>query len=100
MALELLREQATRFRAAIERCAREALPTTFDNFPRGSCGDVTPLLGTFLADQGLGAFTYMLGERVGGVRYQSHAWLEVEGAIVDITADQFGELMEPVMVVP
>ena len=53
MNLDLLRERATNFRDAIERCERSSLPITFENFPCGSCGDVTLLLGTFLSEQGL-----------------------------------------------
>lgn len=33
----------------------------------------------------------MLGE-------QSHAWLEYDGLIIDITADQFDEVSEPIIV--
>lgn len=68
-----------------------------------ACGNATPLLGTYLAEIGLGTFDYVLGERRerdadGGPQYQSHAWLEQDGLIVDITGDQFSEGAEAVIV--
>jgi hypothetical protein len=46
--LDRLRELAGAFRDATERTDRKRLPIAFENFPRGSCGEVAPLLGTFL----------------------------------------------------
>jgi hypothetical protein len=100
--LDAVRGSATAFRAAIERCDRRALPIGFECFPRGSCGDTTLLLGTYLTEQGLGAFEYVYAQR--GRRdadqptWQSHAWLRQGPLIVDITADQFPEVAEPVIV--
>jgi len=94
-----LRELATAFREAIERCDRKRLPLSFETFPCGSCGDATNLLGMFLIEQGAGAFRYICGER--GTRWaswHSHAWLEADGVIIDITADQFPEMTEKVVV--
>jgi len=54
---------ASRFRAAIERCDRKGLTICLQNFPFGSCGDATPLLGTYFIEQGLGTFTYTVGLR-------------------------------------
>jgi hypothetical protein len=71
-------------------------------FPIGACGDAVPLLGTYLAEQGLGSFTYVLGLRAkeGTSRHHSHAWLESDGdgTIIDITADQFPEIDQKVIV--
>jgi hypothetical protein len=95
-----LKSVATRFRLAIERCDRRQLPVCMQGFPAGACGDATLLLGTFLADQGLGTFMYVLGTRTDNEidgRY-THAWLEGDGIIVDITADQFSEVDERVIV--
>lgn len=64
----------------------------------GSCGDVAPLLGAFLHDQGAGTFSSVFGMRGEGNNRRSHAWLEGEGLIVDITADQFDEVTERVIV--
>lgn len=94
--LRAVREAARRFRGAIERAPRKALGISFERFPRGACGDATPLLGTYLLEQGLGPFQYVLGERAtrdpdGHPSTESHAWLEAGELLVDITADQFGD---------
>ena len=86
---------AVRFRTAIEKCDPSRLPIGFQKFPRGNCGDAALLLGTFLKE----TFTYVVGERgKKGRTWRSHAWLEADGVIVDITADQFPEIAEPVIV--
>jgi hypothetical protein len=95
-----LRAAAMRFRLAIERCDPKQLTICMQDFPAGSCGDATPLLGTYFIEEGLGTFTYVLGERaadnING--RHSHAWLEADGVIVDITADQFVENDQKVIV--
>lgn len=100
--LERIRSLAARFRAAIERCDRQTLPVGFEQFPRGSCGDAALLLGTYLAAQGLGGFEYVSGSRgrrdIDPPTWQSHAWLRQGMVIVDITADQFAEVAEAVLV--
>jgi hypothetical protein len=90
-----IREAATVFRAAILRCPRSDLPTQ-KNFPHGSCGDASTLLGQYLFDQSLGLWEYTGGERERDLH--SHAWLECDGLIIDITADQFEDVDEPVIV--
>jgi hypothetical protein len=89
-----LRELAGAFRSAIERTDRERLPCTLQEFPKGSCGDAALLLGTFLKNQGMGPFQYVCGWRDG----YSHAWLEADGIIIDITADFFPDESDPVIV--
>jgi hypothetical protein len=92
--LSEIRELATRFREAIERCPREHLPITFADFPRGACGDATLLLANHLERNGHTGFVYVLGARNGG----SHAWLRRDALIVDITADQFEDQFQSVIV--
>jgi hypothetical protein len=89
-----IRELCGVFRRAIERTDRKRLPITLQDFPRGSCGEVAPLLGTFLKNRGMGTFQYICGRRKG----HSHAWIEADGIIIDITADQFPEISERVIV--
>ena len=96
--LARIRELAAFFRTAIELCDRKRLPITFKEFPLGSCGDAAILLGTFLKEEGAGTFTYMVGQRGEGNDRHSHAWLEDDGVIVDITADQFLDMTERVIV--
>jgi hypothetical protein len=91
---------ATAFRDAIERADRAKLGITFQAFPRGSCGDASPLLGRYLKDRGFADVTYVLGMRgrtIDGNEH-SHAWLRVDAYIVDITADQFDEVDQRVIV--
>jgi hypothetical protein len=95
-----LRKLASLFRAGIERADRSRLPIGFSDFPRGSCGDATLLLGTFLLEEGLPEFQYMLGERHydGSGFPHSHAWLQREKLIIDITADKFPDKRARVIV--
>ncbi len=89
--VEAIRAAAGRFRAAIQCCPRHLLPVTLQGFPCGARGDATILLGEFLASEGFGVFDYVAGE-CSRPHYQSPAWLERDGLIVDITADQFARV--------
>ncbi|MBC2726029.1 MAG: transglutaminase domain-containing protein [Desulfosporosinus sp.] len=65
----------------------------FLRFPHGCCGDTSNLLSRFLRDNGIST------EYVSGFRgNQSHAWLEYDNLIIDITAYQFPEIKEEVLV--
>jgi len=92
--LDILRSACVRFRRALEACDRQLLPCTFENFPRGACGDTTYLLAKFLEESGFGSFDYVLGER--GTWF--HAWLQQGDVIVDITGDQFDDMPEAVFI--
>jgi hypothetical protein len=89
-----IRDLAKRLRAAIEACDLSTLPITFHEFPRGSCGDASLILAKHLKDNGQKGFAYVCGMRDG----HSHAWLERDGLIVDITGDQFADNEDPVCV--
>ncbi|HDS05872.1 MAG TPA: hypothetical protein ENN95_02400 [Deltaproteobacteria bacterium] len=99
MDINKIRETATVFRNAIEVCA-PSLGVIFKKFPSGACGEAVLLLGTYLIEQDLGEFQYMLGDY--GARtdsnWSSHAWLQADNLVVDITADQFPEVNEKVVV--
>ena len=97
-----LRTLATRFRSAI----RATDPSEVDPevrfivaaFPKGVCGAVCFLLGHYLRENGFPAAEYVNGiRRFDG---ESHAWIETEGIIVDITGDQFAEIADEVVVTP
>jgi hypothetical protein len=85
---------ASDFRAAIERCPREGLPITFERFPHGSCGDAALLLAKYLERNAHTGFVYVLGMR----DQRSHAWLQRDDLVIDITADQFEDQDQPVIV--
>jgi hypothetical protein len=59
-------------------------------FPHAACGDTTLLLAEYLDEQGYGRAHYICGE----LGAQTHAWLELCGYVVDITADQFEDYAE------
>ncbi|MCB5205767.1 hypothetical protein [Methylovorus mays] len=100
MDITLINQLATGMRMAIESIPKDKLPLPMSHFPKGACGDATLLLGAYFADNGITEFQYVCGER--GVKedrtWSTHAWLESEGLVVDITADQFEEIDEKVIV--
>lgn len=92
--VDAIKEQASVFRKAIERCARSGRlrAITLHNFPHGSCGDVADMLGMYLNETLALNTEYVAGWHAS----RSHAWLEHAGIVIDITSDQFGN--EPVLV--
>ncbi len=79
-------QQATAFRRAIERCRDRLLAISLTDFPYGSCGDASDMLGMFLMDTIDVKAEYVSGWHSA----QSHAWLMYSALDIDITADQFG----------
>src|SRR5690348_16308260 len=92
--LDHLKEVVSHFRRAIEACDQAHLPATFQDFPAGSCGDTTLLLAKFLEQNGFGHFDYVFGAQEG----KTHAWLQKARLVIDITADQFADVDQPVIV--
>lgn len=87
-------------RNVLETLPQEWIPEPMATFPRGSCGDASLLLGSYLADCGYFGFEYIAGER-GFQRnntWTSHAWLAQKSIIVDITADQFSDAPSAVVI--
>lgn len=69
-------------------------------YPRGACSDASMLLGAFLADCGFIDFDYVSGHR-GNMEdnsWSSHAWLQAGEMVIDITAGQFEDAPEQVIV--
>ena len=85
--LDRIKHLACQFRDAIEACDQAHLPSTFQDFPAGACGDATLLLGKYLEQNGFGNFDYVFGTQAG----KTHAWLQKADLFVDITADQFAD---------
>ncbi len=85
---------AMAFRHAIERCRPTLTYIAFKDFPFGSCGDASDVLGRFLSENGSPGWIYVCGNRDD----RTHAWLEKEGVSADITADQFEDAPRPVIV--
>ena len=97
--IEKLRLLATKFRVAIEQCDKKILPVSFRHFPQGSCGDTCLILGKYLKELKLGDFKYVSGTIYkDNYNYYTHAWLKQSQIIVDITADQFNDIQQKVIV--
>jgi|CEGC01.1.fsa_nt_gi hypothetical protein len=99
MDMDAIAKASRKFRAAVEDNF-SSLGLASESFPRGNCGEMSWMLGAYLHDQGLGAFEYICGERGLAIEgtWSSHAWLCSDGIIVDITADQFDDVDDPVIV--
>jgi hypothetical protein len=93
---ERLLEAATRFRIAMDAGGFKYI--SLQHFPRGSCGDAAELLGEYLRDRGFGDWTYWNGFRPADEPFGSHAWVAKDGILIDVTADQFSDVTEPVIV--
>lgn len=92
-----MRDDLEKIRIAFEKVDKSNLPVTFRNFPLGACGDTCEVLAEILLELGHGTFQYVAGRCENG---NSHAWLQRDSIIVDITADQFDEISEHVYVGP
>ena len=95
-----LRDIAVRFRRALEEVGPSSTAPALRRFPHRSCADAVLLLGAYLHDQGFGPFDAVGGafESEASADMESHAWLERDGVIVDITADQFPDVTARVIV--
>lgn len=91
-----LKKIASNFRTAIEIAKdhgefKSIVP--FSRFPRGCCGDTSDLLAQYLLEHHINSL-YVCGNRYfpdPDEGTQSHAWLVVNGLIIDITGDQFSD---------
>lgn len=84
--------EAEKARAIFEQHSIDISHTFFGGFPRGACGNASDFLAYWLKKQGVTGVEYVNGYR----GEQSHGWLEHDGYIIDITADQFDEISERV----
>lgn len=90
-ALAGMTEIAARVRQALASSPPDEWPDHWVAFPRGTCADTSLVLCAFLADAGFAGFELVCGERGSqeSGTYSSHAWLQRDQLVVDITADQF-----------
>lgn len=94
-------EEIQKFRCMIEKTDFTIIPEAgcFCRFPKGCCGDTALLLWKFLQTEFCGKYDEDIKYKSGMKGKQTHAWLEFKNAIViDITADQFPDIEEPVMI--
>ena len=87
---------AKEIRTALLACEKKDLFITLQDFPNGACGDASYILAKYLEENRCGQFDYVAGKR--WPKFYSHAWLEQNGVIVDITADQFEGVNSEVIV--
>lgn len=74
------------FRKSLEeQHAQGRLPPGWEDFPSGCCGASSKILADYLKAQLGVQAEYVCGDLDG----QTHAWLEFDGNVIDITGDQF-----------
>lgn len=67
------------------------------DYPRAWCGVISRSLGSWLCYRyPEEVFFYICGKRNGGY---SHAWIQYKNFFIDITADQFDDCNESIMVI-
>lgn len=82
------------FRRALDQIDWSSMPCGFKEFPTGTCGDISDILAEHLYQNGIENVTYVCGRSNGGI----HAWLEVDGTAIDVTADQFEDMEDKVLI--
>jgi hypothetical protein len=92
-----INDRACRFRTAIDKCDKNKLSDNLKKFPIGSCSAASYLLAQFLKNE-FGTFDLLHSERH-VPKFQTHAWLQKDNLIIDITADQFDGQNQTVSVV-
>jgi hypothetical protein len=84
-----IKELAVRFRELIDESDRSQWGASFEDFPNGSCAAVAEMFGTYLFKRcGVNAKYVSAVHRDGHHPHASHAWLELDDLIVDLTCDQ------------
>ena len=88
--------EIVRLRASLENKSKNGFHwnTSFyhSGFPKGCCGDSTDLLALHMKLKFNKCSSYCLGQGLKRNKSISHAWLMLDGYIIDITADQFNDL--------
>jgi hypothetical protein len=76
-------------RAALEE-AKANLPGNLKGFPDNCCCHVSKLLLVYFEDNGMDVnrFRWCIAD-LSGDDTERHVWLEIDGVVIDITADQF-----------
>lgn len=94
---EMLERACMLVRQAAQQISDENRIPYFSPFPLGWCGCTSRVLGAWLLHLlPNNLFYYMCGQRGS----HSHAWVEYNGLILDITADQFEDYNENRLVIP
>lgn len=70
----------------------------FKDFPVGCCRDASLIAGMYLSEKGYAGIQYC--HKQFEERFISHAWLEYNNHIIDLTADQLSPSFSAVTVLP
>lgn len=106
-AVESIREIASLVRSVAEEVSVDIRNRCYaDRFPNGWCQVTSRVMGKLLHNLGEDGFKLVFGKRelvidaeTGRGSEPTHVWLDRDGVIVDITADQFSEeISDPVLV--
>jgi hypothetical protein len=84
-----IRAVAEAVRKVIESIPVDKRDIGLKRFPSGACGHASVILGQYLTETLNIDFDYCSGILIGESDQTSHAWLQNDDFIVDITADQF-----------
>jgi hypothetical protein len=82
-------------RDTIESIPKDAFPSNtafkmcLTQFPKGCCGDTARLVALHLSLKFGADCTYIAARGLGDNREESHAWLQHNDHVIDLTADQF-----------
>lgn len=79
------------FRQAFEQVDLSDAPGSLPHFPNGCCSWATWMVGHYLKYECNLSPIEIQGNRDGAAGVEPHAWLSVDGVIVDITCDQFND---------
>lgn len=94
---EQLMQLCNKVRKAAQQVSGDHLIWYFPSFPKAWCGCVSRVLGALLCSQFPdNEFYYVCGVR--SKYYESHAWVEYKGMVLDTTADQFEDCDIPIIV--
>ncbi|MBE7660467.1 hypothetical protein [Tenacibaculum finnmarkense] len=91
---ENIKQAALEFRKLLEEEIKSIESFEFEFFPLGSCSASSMLLSSFLKKRGFGVFKLVLSKR----NEKTHAWLQNDSLYIDVTADQFEDNKEKVIV--
>lgn len=95
--MEEIKELAERFRNLVDSFIKsDEIVRTInfkECFPYGQCLNTSQMLAKFYRDKGFDDVRVISGNK--STKPCSHAWIVVNGLIVDITADQFKDLNYP-----
>jgi hypothetical protein len=95
-----IRQIALAFRAAIESTPLELRRSLMQSFPVQACGVSSALLGAYFEENDVLGFQWISGVRgtPDPERWETHVWLQRDTLVVDITADQFSDAPDSVIV--